>query len=119
MPLYDQPPPHRITLYSSTASNDAGGGTNVSYDVTPVQSAVPCLINTVSANTQALFAQQNISVSNTIAILSSALTSTPQPGWKAVADDTGGSYHVEGIRSGRQMGTIPAFTYLDVRQILG
>lgn len=116
MPLYDQPPPHRITLASSATSRDAGGGTNIEYTVQ--QLGVPCIINTASATTQEIYAQQGIRVSLTISILSSVLTVTPQPGWKATADDTFVSYKVQGIRSGRQMGTIPAFTYLDVGQML-
>lgn len=115
--LYDDPP-HRCALYSSTASNDAGGGTGVSY--TLVQTSIPCLINTASSNTQLIFAQQGIKVTQTVGILSSVLTSTPQPGWKVVALDTNKDLIVRGIRSGRvsAMGTIPPLTYLDCEELL-
>lgn len=111
-------PPHRVSLYSSTAANDASGGAVETY--TAVQSAVPCLINTASANTQLIFAQMQIRVTQTIGILSSELTTTPKPGWKAVADDTGTTLIVRGIRSGREsaLGTIPALTYLDCEEFL-
>lgn len=115
--LYDNPP-HRVSLYSSVNANDAGGGAVTTY--TLVQAACPCLINTASANTQLVFAQQQISVSLTVGILSSDLTSTPQNGWKVVADDTGLTLYVKGIRSGREsaLGTIPALTYLDCSEYL-
>jgi hypothetical protein len=115
--LYDDPP-HAISLYSSTNAKDAGAGTKTTYHLE--QAACPCLINTASANTRLLFAQMQIAVTHTIGILSSALTATPQNGWKVVADDTGASFKIEGIRSGRvsAMGTIPALTYLDVSQLL-
>lgn len=111
--LYDNPP-HRVTLYSSQDANDSGGGQVTTY--TLAQSACPCLINMTSANTQQVYAQRQIKVTETIGILSSTLTSTPQPGWKVVADDTGRTAIVQGIRSGRvsALGTIPPLTYLDV-----
>lgn len=110
--LYDNPP-HLIALYSSVNARDSAGGTVVTY--TLVQDDVPCLINTTSANMQLVYAQQQIRVTDTIGILSATLDSTPQPGWKAVADDTGQTFIIRGIRSGRAsgMGTIPALTYLD------
>jgi hypothetical protein len=113
-----QNPPHLCSLYSSVATNDDGGGTDITYSLE--QAAIPCLINTVSSNTQLMFAQAGITVTNTVGILSSELTTTPKPGWKVVADDTGDSFHIEGIRSGRvsALGTIPPLTYLDCRQIL-
>lgn len=115
--LYDSPP-HRCSLYASTATNDAGGGVQITYSL--VQSAVVCLINTMSANMQLQFAAQQIEVTHTIGIRSDFLTVTPKRGWKAVADDTGHSYEIVGIRSGRvsAMGTIPPLTYLDCKQLL-
>ena len=115
--LYDSPP-HRVSLYSSTNANDAAGGVVVTY--TLEQSAVPCLINTASANTQLVFAQMQIRVMQTVGILSSELTTTPEPGWKAVADDRSTTLIVRGIRSGREsaLGTIPALTYLDCEEFL-
>jgi hypothetical protein len=109
--LYDNPP-HRISLSSSVNANQ-GAGVVTTYTV--VQSAVPCLINTASASTRNVFAQMNIVVTNTVGILSSDLTTTPKPGWKVVVDDTGQTFLIQGIRSGREsaLGTIPALTYLD------
>lgn len=115
--LYDSPP-HRVSLSSGPTSRDSAGGINLNY--TPVQSDIPCLINTASANTVAMYAQQQITVALTIGILSSVLTATPQPGWKAVADDTGKTASIKGIRSGRvsALGTIPPLTYLDCTEFL-
>ena len=110
--LYDSPP-HSVSLYSSSNAKGTGGGIVTTY--TAAQSACPCLINTTAANTALVYAQQQIRVTDTVGILSSDLTSTPQPGWKVVADDTGQTFLVRGIRSGREsaLGTIPALTYLD------
>jgi len=115
MPLYSNPR-HRMSLYSAASTTDSGGGSGISY--TLVQSDIACSINTSSASEQELFSQHGITVSHSIGVLSSLLTSTPQRGWKVVAD--GASYHIEGIRSGRAApnGSIPALTYLTVNQIL-
>jgi hypothetical protein len=61
-----------------------------------------------------------ISVSHTVAFLSSTLTTALTPGMKLVADDTGESYRIQGIRKGRAApnNTIPAFTYADCDQLL-
>lgn len=116
MALFDSPG-HSIDLYSSTSAN-VGGGVKITYSTDPVQTAVPCSINTASANTQERYAQQQIVVTHTIGIASNLLGSKPQPGWKAVAGDTGETLMIRGIRSGRAMGSIPAFTYLDVESVL-
>ncbi len=115
--LYDSPP-HRMSLYSSSAANDAGGGVDITYTV--AQANVACLINTASASTRLMYAQQDIVVTETVGVLSSYLTSIPQPGWKVIADDTGKSLLIHGIRSGRvsALGTIPPLTYLDCSEIL-
>ncbi len=113
--LYDYPT-HRVSLYDSAPANTASGTTAMNY--TLAQAACPCQINTASANTQLVFAQSQISVTMTVSFLSSDLTATPQNGWKVVADDTGLTLFVKGIRSGRQMGTIPPLTYLDCSEFL-
>lgn len=115
MPLWNNPP-HRITLLSSVSGTDAGGGTSVTY--TSAQAAVPASINTASASEVEMFSQQGIQVSHTVAILASALTTVPLRGWKVTTDDRSESYHIEGIRHGRAYGRVPAFVYLQVRQIL-
>lgn len=116
MPLYDRPPPHRITLKSVTSGTDEGGGVTLTY--TTAQSAVPCSINTASSSERALFAQMGIVVTHTIAMLASVLTTVPQRGWKATTDDRAESFHVRGIRHGRAYGSIPSFVMLDCEQIL-
>lgn len=115
--LYDDCP-HSVSLYSSENANDSSGGVVETF--TLVQAACPCLINTTSANMQLVYAQNQIRVTDTIGILSSVLTATPKPGWKAIADDTGQTFIVKGIRSGRvsALGTIPPLTYLDVESWL-
>lgn len=115
MALYDDPP-HRITLSRAPTSKDSAGGVNIAYVV--AQADVPCIINTASANTVEMYAQQAIPVALTIGILSEVLTATPQPGWKAVTDWNGKSAKIQGIRSGLAMGSIPELTYLDCSQFL-
>lgn len=119
MALYDAPT-HRVTLYSTTAgitaaTRDTGGGTALTY--TSAQAAVPCLINTISANEQLRYAQVQVIVTHTIAFLSSVLTVTLAQEWKIVDDDTGDTYRIKGLRKGRQQGGIPAFTYADVEEL--
>ncbi len=113
--LWDNPP-HSIALYSVTSGADTGAGVLPTYTV--AQSGIPCSINTTSASTQTLYAQSNIVVSHTIAILASVLTAVPVPGWKAQTTDRSESYHILGIRHGRAYGNVPAFVYLDCDQIL-
>lgn len=115
MALYDSPP-HRVATYSVTAARDAGGGETLTY--TLVQSGVPASISTASAATQELFAQQGIRVSLTAAFLASVLTTALTRGMKLVAADSGASFHVEGIRTGRAYGPIPAFVYADCSELL-
>ena len=109
-------PPHRVTSHTVVSSTDGGGGVTLTY--TAAQSAIPCSINTASASERVLFAQQGMVVTHTIAILSSAITTPIVRGMKVVADDTGLSFHVNGISAGRSYGNIPAFTYLHCEQQL-
>jgi hypothetical protein len=115
MALFDTPP-HAVATYSVSTARDAGGGEALTY--TLAQSAVPCSINTASAATQELFAQQNIRVTLTVAFLSSVLTTAITRGFKLVAADTGASLKVEGIRAGRAYGRVPAFVYCDCSELL-
>lgn len=114
MALYDSPP-HVANILSSATSVDAGGGTTITY--TAVQSGLACSISTASASTVLMYAQNQVQVTHTLAVESRRLSQAVAPGMK-VTDGDGLSYHVEGIRSGRAYGTIPAFTYLDLRQLL-
>lgn len=114
MALYDNPP-HTVSLLRPTTSRDAGGGTAVTY--TTLQSSVPCSINTASASEQEVFSQMEMTVTHTVAILTSKLTSAPQRGDKAT-DSDGNSYHVHGISKGRSYGSIPAFHYLHCEEQL-
>jgi hypothetical protein len=115
MALFDSPP-HAISLFTATSSRDAGGGTTTTY--TLAQSAVPCSVNTASASTQELFAQQNIRVDVTVAFLASALTTALTRGMKLIASDTSQSLHVEGISTGRSYGSIPSLVYAHCSIIL-
>jgi hypothetical protein len=115
MPLWDSPP-HRVTVFSVASGTDAGGGTTLTYS--SLQAAVPCIINTSSSSERELYAQQGVVVTHTVSFLKSAVTTTFARGMKLVADDTGASYHVKGIRNGRAMGSVPAFLYLDCEEIL-
>ena len=111
-------PRHRISSYTSEPTRDDGGGTVLTYTV--AQSAIPCSINTASANTIRLYAQSAISVTHTVGFLASVVTTDLTPGMKLVADDTGESYRIQGIRKGRAApnNSIPAFVYADVDQLL-
>lgn len=117
MALHDNPP-HRITIYGPpTAARDAGGGETITWGTTR-QAAAPASINTASASTRELFAQQGIVVSHTIGLLTATLTSDVARGDKVTADDTGDTYIIRGISKGRAYGGIPPFTYLQVEQQL-
>jgi hypothetical protein len=115
MALYDDPP-HSVSTYTPTVAADAGGGDPLSYAV--AQTGVPCSIDTASASTVQMYAQDQIQVTHTVAFLSSVLTTPITRGMKLVAGDSGGSFHVEGIRAGRQYSGVPAFTYCDCRELL-
>lgn len=116
MALYDSPE-HRVTTYSLASGRDAGGGNTAAY--TAVDSAVPCTINTASASTVEKYAQDQIQVSHTVSFLLAALATPLTRGMKLVAADSSASFHVEGIRTGRAQGSIPALLYADCREILG
>lgn len=113
--LWDNPP-HLCTIQSVASGTDAGGG--VTLTTTDVQTGVKCSINTASASTRLEFAQDQIAVTHTIAFLTSDLTVTPQRGWQLTADDTGVKYLIQGIRRGRAYGPVPAFTYIEVSELL-
>jgi hypothetical protein len=115
MALYSYPP-HRVTSHTVTTSRDAGGGTT--YTFASAQSAIPCSINTAGASEVERYAQQGITVTHTVAMLSSAITTAIVRGMKVVTDDTSVAFHVKGIRSGRAYGGLPALTYLDCEQQL-
>ena len=114
MRLYEsQKCPHTCSTYTVASTRDSGGGTTLTY--TLAQSGIPCSINTTGASEIAINSQMGQVVTHTIAILASLVTTTIVRGMKVVADD-GNSYHVEGIRYGRQYGSIPPFVYLQCKQ---
>jgi hypothetical protein len=115
MALYDSPP-HAVATHSVASSRDAGGGETLTY--TLVQSAVPCSINTASASTVEMYAQNQILVSHTVAFLASVLTTALSRGMKLVAADTSAAFKIEGLRAGRAYSRIPAFVYADCSEIL-
>lgn len=115
MALHDDPP-HSVNTYTVVSSADNGGGTTLTY--TLAQSAVPCSINTASANEQQLFAQQGIVVTHTVGFLASKLTTELTRGMKLVTADRSESYHVRGISKGRDYGSIPTFVYAYCEQQL-
>lgn len=113
MPLYTNPR-HRCSSYTVDSGLDSGAGTKLTY--TLAQSAIPCSINTASAATIEIFNQKGIVVSHTIGFLASTLTTTLVQGMKLVADDTGDTFLIQGIRQGRAApnNSIPALVYADV-----
>jgi hypothetical protein len=115
MALYDDPP-HSCATYTVTSGADTGGGVALTYAL--AQSGVACSINTASASTVEMYAQAQVTVTHTVAFLSSVLTTPITRGMKLIAGDSGGSFHVEGIRAGRQYSGVPAFTYCDCRELL-
>lgn len=117
MALYDAPP-HSVTIYGPpTAVRDGGGGTTITHGTTR-QANVPCSINTTGASSRGVFDQDGMTVTHTIAILTSVLSSAVARGDKAVTDDTSETYHIVGIQKGRAYGSIPGFTYLQCQQQL-
>ena len=115
MALHDNPP-HTVDTYTCASGTDSGGGVTLTYTV--ADSAVPCSINTASASTVEMYAQQGMRVSLTVAFLASALTTTLTRGMKLITGDTAKSLHIEGIRQGRAYGSIPAFVYADCSEQL-
>jgi hypothetical protein len=113
VPLYNNPH-HTCTTYSVATTRDGGGGVTPTF--TAVQSSVPCEINDASASTVELYSQQQIRVTHTVGILSSKLTTAITRGMK-LADSGGRSFHIEGIRTGRAAGSVPAFTYCDCSEL--
>lgn len=113
--LWDDPE-HRVTIYSVTSGTDAGGGVTLTYS--SLQAAVPCQINTASSSTREQYAREQVTVTHTVSFLKSAVTTTFAPGMKLVADDTGASYHVKGIRNGRALMDVPAFLFIDAEEML-
>lgn len=112
MPLYSNPP-HRADVYSAmSVTRDGGGGTVIMYSSSPVQSSLPCSINTADSRTVEQFAQQGMVVTHTVGVLSSALTLPIERGWKVVNTRTSKAFHVQGISDGEAYGTIPRLTYL-------
>ncbi len=118
MALYDPSEcNHQATIYGPpTATPDGSGGTIIAWP-TVRQADIPCSINTASASEVLRFAQMDIVVSHTVAILAELLTDGKgHRGDKIVAD--GDVYHVKGIQNGRAMDDIPAFVYFPCEQLL-
>ena len=114
MALFDDPP-HSCSTYTVVSGADSGGGVSLTYSL--AQSSVPCSVNTSTARTRDLYSQAGIEVSHTVAFLSAVLTTALTRGMKLVASE-GGTFRIEGIRSGRVNGNVPALTYADVSEIL-
>lgn len=115
MALHDDPP-HRVDTYTLTTSTDAGGGVVQNFAL--AQSALPCSIDTATADEQERFARMQQVVTHKVGILTSKLTTALTPGMKLVTTDRAETYHVKGLAGGRAYGTIPAFTYAFCEQLL-
>lgn len=111
-----QHPPHRVSVQRPTAGRDSGGGTTVTY--TTVQAGVPCSIATLASAEVARFGALPVRVTHTVAFAAAALSVTLLPGDVLVTDDTGDRYRIQGLRSGRAYGTIPAIVYAECEQLL-
>lgn len=114
MALFDAPP-HTVTTYTVVSGTDSGGGVTLTY--TAAQSGLKCSINTAGSSTVLQYAQSQIRVTHTVAVLSSSITTAITRGMK-LTESGGLSFEVRGIRSGRAYGNVPAFTYLDCEQLL-
>lgn len=115
MALHDNPP-HAVNTYTVASGTDAGGGTSLTY--TLAQSNVACSIDTASATEVEMFAKKEIVVTHKVAFLTSILSPALSEGMKLVTSDRSETYHVRGISSGRQYGSIPPFTYAFCEQDL-
>lgn len=114
MSLYDpEECPHLISLYSSDYAT-YGGGQNLTFSLE--QSGIKCSINTGGAHRRSQFDQNQMVVTGRVAILSEQLTTIPKRGWKAIAEDTNQTlmFTGGGVSAGREYGTVPPFTYLDI-----
>lgn len=112
--------PHSVDIYLPTApTTDSGGGVKLGFPTTPSQKSAPCQINTSGASRVMRQGQNTITVGNKISFLTSLLTVTLTQGAKLVATDTGRTFIIDGLTGpNRQMGGIPAFTYVDASEIL-
>jgi hypothetical protein len=115
--LYDEPPPHLITLYRTSSTEDTAGGRQLVREL--VQSNIPCSINQGGASTMSQFDQTQMVIGGRVAMLTEDLTTIPQRGWVGVAvnvdtEETQTCIFTGGVSAGRQYNGIPSFTYLSV-----
>lgn len=121
--LYDDPP-HSVDIYlPSTPGRDTGGGVKLVFPDTPSQADVPCIINTSGASTVPRQGQETITVGNRVSFLTSVLKINLTQGSKLIATDSGRTFIIKGIQGpnrsfGDAVEAIPAFTYVDVDEIL-
>lgn len=115
MALYDEPE-HAVTIYGPpTVAAGTSGGDVITWG-TVRASGVPCSINTTGASTQDRFAQPGIVITHVVAF--GPDVTLPRRGDKLVADDTGLSLHVRGLRTGRACGGVGSLTYADCEEVL-
>lgn len=115
MALHDNPP-MSVDTYTVASGVDAGGGVVLTFSL--AQSALPCSIDTATADEKERFARMQQVVTHKVGILTSKLTTALTPGMKLVTTDRAETYHVKGLAGGRAYGTIPAFTYAFCEQLL-
>lgn len=119
--LYDEPPPHLISLYRTSSTEDAAGGRQLTREL--VQADVPCSINQGGASTFSKFDQTQMVVGGRVAILSETLDVIPQRGWVGEAvnvdtEETQTCIFTGGVSAGRAYNGVPSFTYLSVEIFL-
>ena len=114
MPLWDSPPGQTfsVDVYYPTSTQDAGGGTSLSYTLRTA--GVLGILNSASSSEKEMFAQMGMTVSHTFVHYG---TTTAQRGDKLLY--SGRSLHVVGINVNEAMGTIPTLSKLVLNEILG
>jgi hypothetical protein len=117
MPLYDQPPPHSMDLYSNTTEEDAAGGR---FNVANLeQAAIACSVNRGSAGRPSRYGQSQMVFPARIGVLTEYLDQYPARGWAAKITHTHTGEEQWAVFSGgytigEAYNGIPSLTYFSV-----
>lgn len=117
MPLYDQPPPHLLTLYRTGTTQGTGGGQQLTEEL--VQADIPVSINRGKSVNRSMFDQTQDVINCQVGVLSAYLTTTPQRSWvgRTVHTETGAEETLKftgGVSVGEEYNGIPSLTYFSV-----
>jgi hypothetical protein len=111
MPLYDNAnAPHSITILAASSSRDSGGGVSLSHSTRT--SGIKGLLNAASSSEQERLAQMQIVCTHVFG----TTDSSARRGDKVTYGSR--SFHVNGIKTGEEVGGIVSLTYLYLEELL-